>query len=213
MAVISEKTKLIYFPVPKIACTSIKSLFFQIEFGITVDKIKEVRPKFKVHNKYKAIPFSESSTQLKPEFQTLAVVRDPIQRFLSGFNEKILVKNLLKKKFSHACEQLNLNKQPELEEFIDQLDIYRKIPLIKQHFFPQTHFLGKDLNFFDFVFTTKNLTELEALISSRVNKECRLDRKNSHTHRVSFSNLSKKSKTKLELILKDDINFIKNINR
>ena len=84
-----RKTKLIYFPVPKIACTSIKSLFFEIEFGITVDKIKEVRPKFKVHNKYKAL--FKSSSQLMPEFQTLAVVRDPIQRFLSGFNKRSLL--------------------------------------------------------------------------------------------------------------------------
>ena len=75
-----------YFPIPKVACTSIKTAMFLIEHG------REYKPKIDInkkavqhiHNYYEERLANIDSCDFK-----FIVIRDPIKRFLSAYNNRV----------------------------------------------------------------------------------------------------------------------------
>ena len=204
MAVISNKLKLVYFSIPKIACSSIKRMFFELEYGLSIDELKSKRPGFTVHQHWQSVAFKVSKKSMKEGFQKIAVLREPKKRFFSGFNEKVLTKNLLKKKFLSLCNELKLNTNPSCDEFIFNLEKYRSIPVINHHFKAMSFYVGNDLNYFDFVFSLENIKKFEEFMSERLQQKILLPKINSHKKKFNFDKISSESKNKLEEILYQD---------
>lgn len=204
MAIISNKSKLVYFPVPKIACSSIKRMFFELEYGLSIDELKSKRPGFTVHQHWQSVAFEVSKKSFKEGFLKIAVLREPKKRFFSGFNEKVLTKNLLKRNFLSLCDELNLNTNPICDEFIFNFEKYRSIPVINHHFRPMFFYLGKDLNYFDFVFSLEKINKFEEFMSERLQQKTLLPKINSHDKKFNFDEISNEAKNKLEEILYQD---------
>jgi hypothetical protein len=83
-----------------------------------------------------------------PHPHRICVVRDPVDRFLSGYTNRVLF---------HG----NLGaKPPGIEEFIENLEHYRaNNVVVRGHFLPQCAFLGKEPGLFTHVFRMNALEE------------------------------------------------------
>ena len=81
MAVISNKLKLVYFPIPKIACTSIKNMFFELEYGLNRKEFRSKHPGFRLHQHWPSVAFAVSKKDTKEGFLKIAFLREPKKRF------------------------------------------------------------------------------------------------------------------------------------
>lgn len=163
MGVILKGTELEYFSVPKIACTSLKlAIFAHNEPGVAVtlrppgqrdpDMIAfhhQGRAYRHVHEFYPSTPLR---FRLWPESlgtRRFCVVRDPVKRFLSAYGNRVVFHN-----------DLNVDRPPPLDEFVERLDEYRQVPSIKRHFAPMHRFLGIWPGFYDRIFDISELAQL-----------------------------------------------------
>lgn len=163
MGVILKNTGLEYFPVPKIACTSMKLAVFahnEPDVKVTLrppgvrdpDMIAfhhDGRPYRHVHQLYPSRLLRLRPWPLARGTRRFCLVRDPVKRFLSGYGNRVVFHN-----------DLNLPEPPPLDEFLDRLDEFRRIPTIKHHFAPMFRFLGLRPGFYDRIFDIGELDQL-----------------------------------------------------
>lgn len=211
MAILSLETKLAYFPVPKIACSSVKTCIFDIENKISVEERKRIEPNFKVHSVYRASSFSSAKKGVPQDFEKFAIVRDPLERFFSCFNEKVLIKKVIvkSKKMTEFCNLNRLKQSPNLEEFVTQFHKYCELPFFRQHFGSQAYFLGNNLNYFDHLFSIKKLFQLEKLLSEKLDRVIVLPRENVQKKIVGMESLTHNLSVKLENIFNEDLQLLK----
>lgn len=105
-------------------------------------------------------------------FETLVLVRDPLRRFLSGFQNKVRNGRLAQKLGAATLPGEDLPSQPDLETFLLHLPTYRKSHfMIRQHFQPMHHFLGPDLSIFDHVHQLERFGDLVEFLSMRLGRK------------------------------------------
>ena len=90
MAIISKKSKLVYFPIPKIACTSIKNIFFELEFELSINEYRSKRPGFRLHQHWPSVAFEVSKKDVKEGFQKIVVIRQP-KKQIEGLKEEMFI--------------------------------------------------------------------------------------------------------------------------
>ena len=180
MPIKSESLKLYYYDVPKIACTSLKTLFRNLD----VAKRDRVQHKLKsnvarVVNRFGLIklPVAPSIHQI-PGYQakswkvaapppggyeTLVVLRDPVSRIHSAWKNKVKQSVFSTRDELEDLANDGLSPNPDFGTFIDFFEQYRIISrAARVHTYPYSWHLGEDLDFFDHVF---KLEEFEGLIS------------------------------------------------
>ena len=142
----------LYVPIPKCACTSLKHFFYTLNYDQSVYEGN-------IHNFYPTALFKEL-----PNFDDLnafTVVRNPIDRFISAFTDRVLNHRELKKKFLPNEVPINVT----LKMFIEHFDIYyESIPQIKHHFRPQSDFIGIDKNKYVKIFSFDNFKEIPSFL-------------------------------------------------
>ena len=150
-----RKETLIYYPVPKNANTSIKSIFASI-MGIE-DKFeyREDIPRFKRDEteiilsggKPSIAGFFKNYQEFVPVNVNykICIIRDPIDRFISAYENRILF-HKDRKFYEYSVEKV-------LHELSN--GNFRN-----RHFLPQTFFLGKNLNYFSHIFKLNQLDQL-----------------------------------------------------
>lgn len=158
-------TYLIFYDVPKNSSTSIKKLFIDImgvedqfdfygeqyidEGGNRVDNMEASR-EYKERTDRERImggktrdfheiahnrPFLDiSTTNFSKPYSTMALVRDPAERFRSVYNHLIKVN-----------KEYNWTVYQALEMVMDGT-------MVNNHFWPQTHFLGTDPSYFNYLY-------------------------------------------------------------
>src|SRR5881628_2940232 len=91
MAIRLKRTNFVYFPVPKVGCTSLKLAIMQHN---RPRKCARLRSEEQVHgrNGYRSPPAQwEWRTYVRPSrMRAFCVIRDPIDRFVSGYRNRIL---------------------------------------------------------------------------------------------------------------------------
>ncbi|NOD34968.1 MULTISPECIES: sulfotransferase family 2 domain-containing protein [unclassified Ruegeria] len=207
MVAFLDKYNIAYFGVHKAAGTSIKHVLYKIETGNEWDgKITELHPR------YPTRPVRQSDFEKARDYWSFAVVRDPIKRFLSGYQNRVhdfedLKKvpvgsehqnKLIGKLFGMRNQQpfKGFKTNPTIEEFIRDYDKYCDVSRVMYlHTCPIDVFLGQDIGFFDAVYTTSELDRLAADLSERLNTTVHIGRRNSSsTTPPRFEDLSKESK-------------------
>lgn len=212
MPILIPCCKLAYFPIPKIACTSLKHTLFEINNGFYLrNPDQETRPKKKnrkcsIHAIYRTAKYSEKEHTELNEYKSFAVIRDPMQRILSAYSNRILHHRALKKPAVVAAlkeKQLPLN--PDINQFIMQIGQYRDVSNeILSHTRPLRYFLGKDLSRFDRIFTIQQMPEVARYLSETVGKEICIPRFQTGGEKQNLEMLTHEAFDKLRELCKPD---------
>lgn len=160
--------ELIYIPIPKNACTSIKHALHEIEFGKRFDaELPEFSDYREHHDYYKKRPGAFTSVlALREQTNTtrFALVRDPVKRLLSCYRNRVVDLgdlNTSRKKL----ERLDLPLDPDINTFIINLELYRSAnKSIEHHSRLQCEFLGGTTDYLDRVFTMSEIPKLAEML-------------------------------------------------
>lgn len=181
MVVTIDRLKVAYFPVPKAANTSMKHLIHGINTG---GKFKtrlddSTGRLHHIHREYKTPKFSTISPEKYRKFFKVAIVRDPVERIVSAWRNRVVHhKELEDAKSARSIEALGLPHEPSLTEFVDHLEEYRKINRsISVHTAPLTDFLGSSREYYDLIFDISESRQIEIFFSTLTGEKKELPRK------------------------------------
>ena len=176
-AIVPARTRLAYVPIPKVACTSIKIAFYEIREGKPYEgHFDGIHKEFR----YSAVDFKAFIED--KEYFKFAVIRDPVDRFVSGFNSRSLIYGEFGKPWfeKHAPEMISyfaanrLNFDPDINMFALRIREYLGASRqINHHFVPQSWFLSNAPHEFDRIYDFPELQKLEEDLSERVRREVR----------------------------------------
>lgn len=143
-AIFDEDAGFLYAPIQKVACSSIKASI--IEHFCSTKKIKRLEPKHKLVHKYF---WSQPQFWIPVETLTrsglfkFCVVRDPVDRFISGYRNRILDNEDLIAGRTRAGNGGDLPKFPDIDFFALHLAEYCAAnDRIDWHFRPQADIIG-----------------------------------------------------------------------
>lgn len=182
MPIVCPNYKMMYFPVPKNACSSIKNTLWVInngsEFAPFTYQGKDIR---NIHQIYVSMRFSLDSLAEKVpdwrEYFRFAVVRDPVRRLVSAYRNRVLHHLELNSEIieKSPVKSPDLVPRPDFCHFVRHLELYRKVSRsIAHHTDPQKVFLGDRLDFYDMVCSIEQIDELEAELARRLGRDVEL---------------------------------------
>lgn len=136
----NDDKKIIYCFLPKVANTNFRRVFLGLEGAVPMDKVSELDGYtiyFLMQNKLKYLykESAEKQTKLMSEYRKFLVVREPLERLLSGYRNK----------FFHP------NKQHQEEYHNRYLEFYQKHPNLKTLRKVRTNFSAGPLRFEEFL--------------------------------------------------------------
>ena len=151
MPVIFESMKLAYFPVPKVANTSIKHALHQASHGDPyTGEISEDGARIHIHKKYKTSFWKNSFIDETERFVRFCIVRDPVDRLLSTYRNRVVhYKELSTDKIKpEVFQEYGVSPDPSIDEFIANLETYWKVSSsVHIHAAPLVEYLGFNPDF------------------------------------------------------------------
>jgi hypothetical protein len=174
-AIVYRKKKIAYVPIPKNACTSLKIFFYELKNNV---ELKEHFTKIHGRFDYWAIDFDRFAEDRK--FFKFIVIRDPIERFVSAYNNRVKMYRELSKgwfttnypnpePFLKAFEERSLSFDPAIGEFARRIEDYVELNhTIRHHFIPQHNFFHGRPEIFNKVYNIRQMSELASDIANRI---------------------------------------------
>jgi hypothetical protein len=144
MAAISHRHRVVYFPIPKIATSSLKQLIYHLDAGRPYDRRVRRELGVPVHKMYPH-QLKERWYPYFPAYTSIVVVRDPITRLLSAYAERILETDALTKQrdLPARLTRKRLSAKPSLDEFVENIEAYRDLSgAVRNHTMPQSDHVG-----------------------------------------------------------------------
>jgi len=143
-----KKRTICYNASPKVACTTMKATLLELS-----GHKRTKNPEWPHVPPYITSSFRRESADFK-----FCLVRDPVERFVSGYSNKVL---------HHKAIPF-----VEFEDFINNFDyLYGRYGVIRHHFLPQIHFIGNDPDYYDEIYNIKNIDSLLKKLKSFLNIE------------------------------------------
>ncbi|MAS44954.1 MAG: hypothetical protein CML46_03540 [Rhodobacteraceae bacterium] len=169
MAVILRRHRLLYLPVPKVANTSLKHFFFEIENGRRFENFIVNGVRKHIHTAcYPSRRFRRLALDEVSDLHRIAVVRDPLDRFVSAYNNRVLHHRDMTAK-PGKLKAAGLDPMPGINEFAARLEDYRAAHVsIRHHTLPMTAFLGEDAGFFHKLYDMRDCDRLAEDVLERV---------------------------------------------
>ncbi|MEM9049032.1 MAG: sulfotransferase family 2 domain-containing protein [Pseudomonadota bacterium] len=208
MTAVIEAHKLAYFSIPKVASTSLKELFYQIQHGRLFTKERRG-----VHfEAFRTEPFYRMDRERLNGFTRIAVVRDPIKRILSCYTNRVLQTRRLSAEQIDlvAAERLGVSPDPGIRKFILHLDQYRALSSsIRNHTQPTAMFLGPDLGYFHKVYRIEELDELVGFLQEQTGLALTLPREMTSEKKIDFAELTPNCQDRLREYCAADYAYLK----
>ena len=207
MSVFLNDHRIAYFSVPKCGCTSLKSLFFEIENGIPIERLRANGQIVNVHVLYPGLAFARAMRESAGDWLRIAVVRDPVSRILSAYENRGIHHGFLRDlELTQEQRKRGLVPSPTIHEFLRNMKAYRSLSRdVEHHTRPITHFLGKDPGVFDRIFRMSELDEMVALLRERIGSVPALGHKQRGLRKLSRDDLSAEEIAKIERIFAEEI--------
>lgn len=175
MPVFCKSVKISYYPIPKIGSTTMRAVMTTIDSGGDTNNIPHGAGGVRNDMSKKAIRFREAleiEQESDTNYERMALLRDPVSRFLSGFQNKVMSGRLEELFAKKPPRVAGLSPRPDIEAFVVNFTQYKQTSqMIRQHFKPQSFFLGRDLGYFQHVFRLENFAEVAAFLNSRTDQE------------------------------------------
>jgi hypothetical protein len=198
MPLINDEFRLAYFSIPKVASTSLKHVFYELDTGQKFSRGGKDRPH--IHSLYPAGVLSRNDFERTKDHWKFTVFRDPVKRIISAYSNRVVHQNVLENQsFAQLrAAALGLNLRPDLEEFCLKLDRYRILSrTMRHHTRPYEKFVGPDLSRLDAVYTMENLDDLAKELSERTGKDITFPRRQTGGPKFSVSELTPAALTAL----------------
>jgi len=210
MSITCLPAKLVFFPIPKVACTSIKVMLYEINNHV---EWRSVRIGFgQVHGYpgYRSLPFNTVGLEDLDDFAKIAVVRNPIDRAISAYRDKARKLVLEGTAFQKKLEEAGLPLEPDPDLFFSEIDQYFDCAsVIKEHMRPFSYHLGLDLGYFDQIFKLEEMDELSAYVSDRLGKPAGVQASNSSKRSINTpKEISPKTMDKIVEFCEEDLNYL-----
>ncbi len=168
---------LVYQLCPKNACTSVAHMLIQADGnGYINDTHKDYET---IHALSKPTSTREAWTHCQADV-IFAIKRDPVERFVSAYRNRILYHNDLAKKdyfrkviFRKKAidpENIYIRTNKDINEFIENFDMYWNNLWVQGHFKSQTVFMGHP-KYYTHIFDMSELDEARKLISKVSGKD------------------------------------------
>lgn len=207
MSVILDKYQLFYASVPKVACTSIKNMFFEVENGRRFEPFTINGRHKHIHN----IGYRSFLRDAYPEwritdFHRVTLVRDPVKRFLSAYSNRVLHhRELSMDKAGKKLKELNLEPNPDLDLFVEKHGQYLEAhPSMLHHTRPMTDFLGNNAGYFSKIYPLEDIGQFGREISERVGMDVQIGREQTGGKKFKPSDLTEAQTDKIKAYYKDD---------
>lgn len=171
MPIVLKRYPIAYYPTPKVACTSIKLALYEVECGTRFERLPaedgtltDIHNSWRVTNAFTPVHTPES-------YYKFAIVRDPLERFLSAFANRVIEYRELDETHLRNLEGdlARLTPNPSLSDFIARLDLYRAASApICHHTDPQSLFIGGTLSYYNRVFRFCELDHIAPALKDAV---------------------------------------------
>lgn len=177
MTVMLNEYGLGYLSVPKVACTSIKAMMFEVENGFPFRPFSANGQMRWIHSFYPSIPFRELKRGRLRDLHRITVVRDPIKRALSCHSNRVVQHRELSPEIAgDRLDGSGLPFDPDLPTFVRNIAEYsRRVAEIGHHTAPLTVFLGEDPGYFHRIYRFDELPEMVADVCRITGKAVALD--------------------------------------
>ncbi len=179
-----------YFDVPKCASTSLKMALYDAEFKRPFEsRLCSVNRggRRNIHNYFNNKYRGDISTAE----HRIIVVRDPVDRLLSGYANRVIDHNALSEaKLNRAGMGDEFIFNPGLGQFLENLDSYLQVDAIEWHLRSLSEQLPDGLDSFTHVHSIDRLQELESDLSKIYNQAISLPREQTAGQGVTIKQLS-----------------------
>ena len=178
-----------YFPIPKVACTSIKNALYELEFK---KGFSEEQEGMHIHD-----AFNNNQNLALCDFNFI-VIRDPIKRFLSAYSNRVLFHEELSESTIQDIHPSLKGEipyfDPTITQFIENLPIYLKVLPIQHHVQPISEIFDKarSLEQFDKIYPLESLSALEDDLSIMAGRNVRFKHSQTGGPKISLGNLNRK---------------------
>lgn len=221
MVAFIDNPKIAYFGVHKAAGSSVKAALYDVEHGQPWDGT-DAEVHSTLNPSYPTRRVTKQDFAKARDYWSFAVVRDPIKRFLSAYQNRVhdhgdlnIVANrqgtlserigqMLGRRSGPAFDGFQVT--PTIEDFIADYDRYCAV---SRHMYIHTCnvsvFLGNDLGFLDRIYTIPELDQLASDLSDRAGRTITMPKKNPGVSKTPrFDDLSPKAQAFLIQHTKQD---------
>jgi hypothetical protein len=172
---LSERFRVVYFPCPKVLGTTMRHFLFEQDNGYPFPAMRLNGKAIELYHLF-GQPGPFVPVQRPPGYLRMAIVRDPVRRFVSAYRNRV--------QHYHEADDAELKQhgikgvpgRPDIATFVSNFAAYQKLPKIAHHTRPQNYFLGRDIRFYDRVFQAERVDELEAFLAERGGRPVTLPR-------------------------------------
>lgn len=209
MPYILEDLKLAVFFSPKCAGTSVRSAMFEIENGFQF-RPYSVQGKFYDENSLlKNNRIGSIDPNVFRDYTCVAIVRDPVRRFLSAYaNRVVFYQELSEKIAGEDLATYGLPANPDLEGFVaNHANYCRASSSINRHFFNQKRWVGTEPSRFKFIFRVEALAEFEKFLEEFSAKKVALPRLQTGGPKIRVSDISPETHEKIIALVANDVAY------
>lgn len=195
MVEIVKSLKLAYVPVRKVGNTSVRRVLRDLADG-PGDYVSTWD-----------MPMSAYVRLRSRGCRKIAVVRDPVKRFLSAYGNRVVHYGDLR---DHLHDWLplrlaGLTLTPDVDEFSRKFRWYYLLnDKIRRHFRPQWRYLGRDLGWYDRIYRIEELDVLASDLSELAGREIRMPRLRTGGPKLTFSELLPETKERVLALTAND---------
>ncbi|WP_394242594.1 sulfotransferase family 2 domain-containing protein [Vibrio astriarenae] len=201
LQVIPVSQELGYFPMPKTACSSVKLALYEQKYGVEYDKARHEERHVHEYWSREMVPMASVSN-------SFIVVRDPIERFLSAYANRVMDhRELHPNAIKRACPWLAQTLpqfKPNLTQFIRHLEHYMLVPTIEHHCQPLSWQVNHDLTQFSQVIPLENIGAVQQLLQQATKSKIKIPKAHKGKNTVGLDKLNEEQLEKLLQFYADD---------
>jgi hypothetical protein len=213
MAAISHRHRIVYFPIPKNATSSMKRVLYTLDTGRPFSNKTKRALGASVHHLYPHT-VKERWRGFYPAYTSIVIVRDPIKRFLSAYGNRVIHVASMKKrpKVAAALAREGLGAMPSLAEFVENLEQYRKISrYVRIHTIPQANYVGAFWSEIKHRVPIERIGDVPAIIKAATGQKVVLPHTQGGGPKPSVGDLSPRHFDKLVKFYRSDYDMLKGL--